>query len=438
MFGSYGLFVDFPIKKNYNITVIYYHVITHKHERMNKKMTHFKKLVTVALSAFALSIALPATIPSADVATTVEAATVKLNKKKITIAKGESSTLKVTGTKKKVTWSTSKKSVVTVKRGKITGKKKGSATITAKVGKKRYTCKVKVETPSLNTTNVTLEKGKSVTLKLKGNSRSITWKSNNSKVAKINKKGKITGVTPGTATITAKVGKKKYSCYVVVSNKKLPIRNTFPFVANGYTVKELSATSELTSIGKYRCAIVGSFINTSPYTLSYISFKFDAYDANGAIVESDLSLGSVQNVTPGATYTISDYTYFEREVAYLVLKTAYPSFSPYDAPVNTSHIAAPAGSLAPGINIASASLSAVINHGTFDTYRASLDVTVNYSSSTSINGTVVATCLDASGNVIYTGDSYIYFSRYSTSNTFDIYLNDLPYNTASIQLSLQY
>lgn len=402
-------------------------------------MNQFKKLATVALSAFAISLAAPAMIPGPDVATTVEAATVKLTKKKLTIAKRESTTLKVTGTKKKVTWTTSKKSVATVNsKGKITGKKKGSVTITAKVGKKKYTCKVKVEDPALNTTSVTLEKGKSITLKLRGNSRSVTWKTNNKSIATINKKGKITGITNGNAMITAKVGNIKYTCLVYVSNKKLAIHNTFPLVANGYTIKELSATSELTSIGKYRSAIVGSFTNTSPYTLSSISFYFDAYDANGTIIESNLCLGSISNVSPGMTYAISDYTYSDREVAYLVFKNARPGFEPYDTPVNISHISIPSGSIAPGINITSASLSAKTNYGTFDTYRASLDVTVNYATSTSIDGTVVATCLDANGNAIYTGNTPIYFSHYNTTDTFYIRLNDLPYNTASIQLSMQY
>ena len=73
----------------------------------------------------------------------------KINKKKATLKVGQTLQLKVTGTKGKVKWKSSKKSVATVSsKGRVKAKKKGSATITAKVGKKKYTCKVTVKKPS--------------------------------------------------------------------------------------------------------------------------------------------------------------------------------------------------------------------------------------------------------------------------------------------------
>lgn len=75
----------------------------------------------------------------------------KINKKKATLKVGQTLQLKVTGTKGKVKWKSSKKSVATVSsKGRVKAKKKGSATITAKVGKKKYTCKVTVKKPSTN------------------------------------------------------------------------------------------------------------------------------------------------------------------------------------------------------------------------------------------------------------------------------------------------
>ena len=74
------------------------------------------------------------------------AATMKLNKKKVTLKVGKSVTLKVKGTKKKVTWKSSNTKVVTVsKKGKIKAKKKGTATIYAKVANKKLKCKVTVK-----------------------------------------------------------------------------------------------------------------------------------------------------------------------------------------------------------------------------------------------------------------------------------------------------
>lgn len=75
----------------------------------------------------------------------------KINKKKATLKVGQTLQLKVTGTNGKVKWKSSKKSVATVSsKGRVKAKKKGSATITAKVGKKKYTCKVTVKKPATN------------------------------------------------------------------------------------------------------------------------------------------------------------------------------------------------------------------------------------------------------------------------------------------------
>ena len=67
-----------------------------------------------------------------------------ISKKKVTLTKGQSVTLTVNGAKKAPKWSSSNKKVASVsKKGVVKAKKKGSATITAKVGKKTYKCKVK-------------------------------------------------------------------------------------------------------------------------------------------------------------------------------------------------------------------------------------------------------------------------------------------------------
>ncbi|MCM1159899.1 MAG: Ig-like domain-containing protein [Roseburia sp.] len=69
----------------------------------------------------------------------------KLNKKSITLDVGKSTKLKLTGTKKKVTWSSSNKKIATVSSsGKVKARSEGTATIRAKAGKKTYKCKVTV------------------------------------------------------------------------------------------------------------------------------------------------------------------------------------------------------------------------------------------------------------------------------------------------------
>lgn len=81
---------------------------------------------------------------------------IKLNKTKATIYVGKSVKLKVKGTKKKVKWSSSNKKIAKVtQKGKVTGVKNGTAKITAKVGKKKYKCKVTVKKKGKKTTEQT-------------------------------------------------------------------------------------------------------------------------------------------------------------------------------------------------------------------------------------------------------------------------------------------
>ena len=98
-----------------------------------------KKKIALGLSLVLVtaSIAVPSTES--------QAAKMKLNRSSATITVGKKVTLKVRGTKKKVKWSSNKKTIATVTRkGKVTAQKPGTAVITAKIGKKKYKCKVKV------------------------------------------------------------------------------------------------------------------------------------------------------------------------------------------------------------------------------------------------------------------------------------------------------
>lgn len=143
---------------------------------------------------------------------------IKINKTSLHLVKGQSSKLKIKNATGKVTWKSSKKSVATVSsKGKVTAKRKGKTTITASVSSQRKSCKVTVETPKLSSDNITLDIGKSNTIKLSGCSHSISWNSSNSEIANVSS-GKITAKNPGAATITAKTHNKKYKCKVKVNN----------------------------------------------------------------------------------------------------------------------------------------------------------------------------------------------------------------------------
>lgn len=76
------------------------------------------------------------------------AATKSINITNLTMSKGQTKQLKVSGVKK-VSWKSSNKSIVSIsKEGKLKANKKGTATITATAEKKTYKCTVTVNQPS--------------------------------------------------------------------------------------------------------------------------------------------------------------------------------------------------------------------------------------------------------------------------------------------------
>lgn len=108
----------------------------------------------------------------------VEAAQkIKISKKKAALFIGETLKLKVKGTSKKVKWSSNKKSIASVSsKGKVKAKKTGVATITAKVGNKRYKCKVTVKSGLIaDKTQISLDDTSSIKVKVTIKRRGEIW-----------------------------------------------------------------------------------------------------------------------------------------------------------------------------------------------------------------------------------------------------------------------
>lgn len=82
--------------------------------------------------------------------------------------------------------------------------------------------------PKLSKTKITMTVGQSKKLKVKGISKKrakrIKWKSSQKKVVIVTKTGKLKARKAGKAVITAKVGKKKLKCKVVVKRKRKKAR----------------------------------------------------------------------------------------------------------------------------------------------------------------------------------------------------------------------
>lgn len=180
---------------------------------------------------------------------------VKLNSSKKTLLKGKKFQLKLKNNRKKIKWSSSKKSVATVnKKGKVTAKKTGKAIITAKVGKKKYKCKITVENPKISSTAMTVYQGEYISLYMDGTSQAYEWKSTDSSVVSIDGWGEPKSVGIGECTVYTKVLGKTFSCKVTVKE---------PFIKNdalkAITKKEVVTDGGilvyLTNNYKYDCAI---------------------------------------------------------------------------------------------------------------------------------------------------------------------------------------
>lgn len=128
-----------------------------------------------------------------------------------------------------ITWTSSNSNVATVSYGRVTAKNPGTATITATTPNRKkascvFTVTAKVKSISLNYTSQSIAKGDSFTLvptitPSNATNKSITWRSSNTNIATVSTSGVVTGISGGTATITATTNNNLYaSCSVTVSN----------------------------------------------------------------------------------------------------------------------------------------------------------------------------------------------------------------------------
>ena len=209
-----------------------------------------KKIVTVSYHNYRKSFVVnvksktePTTTQPTTTKPTVKKVTkVEVGKKSVALLNGRSTTVKVKvsptdATNKKLKWTTSNAKVATVNQsGKITAKGRGTATIkvmaidginiyaTVKVTVKQPVTSVKLNRKSANLKVKGSSKQKTVTLKAtvypkNTNNKAVSWKSSNSKIATVNRKGKVTAKKKGTCyiTATAKDGSKKSAkCKIVV------------------------------------------------------------------------------------------------------------------------------------------------------------------------------------------------------------------------------
>lgn len=172
---------------------------------MNKKFLKKKWIIALLICAFVMC-------PFQ----TKAASKVTINKKSAVVIKNKTLQLKINGTNKKIKWSTSNKNVAKVSaKGKVTAKKAGAVTVTAKIGSKKYNCKVIVPNKTM-----TLCKNAKNTLKVAEFKGVDNWTSSNKKLVSVSKKGKINIKKSGKVILTAKSGNRTYRIYLTALNKK--------------------------------------------------------------------------------------------------------------------------------------------------------------------------------------------------------------------------
>ena len=143
-------------------------------------------------------------------------------------------------TNKTVTWKSDKPEIVEVdSNGNVTAKAAGTATITATADGKSASCKVTVngqpatvpvQSVELNQTTLELKAGNTATLTATvkpddATNRTVAWESNATNVATVDNSGKVTAVSEGTATITAKAGEQTATCTVTVTKADVAVES---------------------------------------------------------------------------------------------------------------------------------------------------------------------------------------------------------------------
>ena len=157
---------------------------------------------------------------------------IELSRSAVNLAVGHSTTVKATvapadATNRSVAWTSSDESVATVANGKITAVSVGTATVTAKSANgKAASVRVNVKPPVVDVVSVTLSRssvnlavGHSTAVKATvspadATNKSVVWTSSDESVATV-ENGRITAVSVGTATVTARSANGKTAAVAV-------------------------------------------------------------------------------------------------------------------------------------------------------------------------------------------------------------------------------
>jgi len=180
---------------------------------------------------------------------------------------------------------------------------------------------------------------KTVTLKVSGTSKKVTFTSNKKSVATVNSKGKVTAKKAGKATITAKVGKKSYKCKVTVKKTYKPVTSL--------TVSPKGTKDKPYEMTVGQTKKIKATVKPAKPTEKGVTYKSDktsvaTVNSKGTITAKKAGSATITVTTKGATKTKSNK---KATIAVKVVNKAddTPTTTPSDAPSDTPSDA-PSGS----------------------------------------------------------------------------------------------
>ena len=159
---------------------------------------------------------------------TVEPLKPVLNKTELNLYVNDESDLNISDKgNREVKWSVSDQNIVSVENGKVKALQKGSTDIIVSVGNDTLKCHVTVNEKkvSFNKERLTLltDDSETIVINNKREDANIKWSSSHNDVAGVDQQGRITGLKPGTSTISASLMSQTLKCQVTVEKRVLSL-----------------------------------------------------------------------------------------------------------------------------------------------------------------------------------------------------------------------
>ena len=175
---------------------------------------------------------------------------------------------------------------------------------------------VSASAAKLNKKSISLNVGKTYTLKASGTKGKITWTSSKKSVATVSSKGVVKAKKKGTAVITAKYGKKKLTCKVTVKQpvKSIKLNKTSATLKKG---KSLTLKATISPSSANNKAVTWSSSNKKVATVSSkgvvkavgngtATITVKVKDGSGKKATCKITVGTSSNTTP--TYKTVEIT----------------------------------------------------------------------------------------------------------------------------------